>query len=110
MVRGCLGYDPHLLAAAWPGSVQRVGLEELFGGSDAITLHLPLTEETRGHVGEQQLARMRRSSYLVNTSLGGLVDPDAVVCALDEGRHAGVALDVLPEEPPRWGHPLLTHS
>ncbi|HEX2075189.1 MAG TPA: C-terminal binding protein [Geodermatophilus sp.] len=106
---GCLGYDPHLPDEAWPGGIERVGLDELFARSNAVTLHLPLTEGTRGLVGADLLARMPVGSYLVNTARGGLVDLDAVLQALDAGRLAGVALDVLPQEPPPWGHPLLAH-
>jgi D-3-phosphoglycerate dehydrogenase / 2-oxoglutarate reductase len=105
----CVGYDPHLPEDAWPAGVERLGLEELFARSDAVTLHLPLTRETKDLVGADLLARMPAGSYLVNTSRGGLVDPDAVLAALDDGRLAGVALDVLPEEPPPAGSPLLVH-
>jgi D-3-phosphoglycerate dehydrogenase len=105
----CVGYDPHLPDDVWPGDVERVGLEEVFSRSNAATLHLPQTEETRGLVDDELLARMPAGSYLVNTARGGLVDLDALVRALDDGRLAGVALDVLPQEPPQWGHPLLTH-
>jgi D-3-phosphoglycerate dehydrogenase len=106
---GCVGYDPHLPAAAWPAGVERVDLDEVFARSNAVTLHLPLTDGTRGLVDAERLRRMPPGSYLVNTARGGLVDPDALVQALDDGRLAGVALDVLPQEPPQWGHPLLTH-
>lgn len=105
----CLGYDPHLPDSAWPEGVERVSLEDLFARSNAVTLHLPLTEDTRGLVGARLLRRMPAGSHLVNTARGGLVDPDAVLSALAEGRLAGVALDVLPQEPPDPGHPLLTH-
>jgi D-3-phosphoglycerate dehydrogenase / 2-oxoglutarate reductase len=104
-----VGYDPHLPDHAWPPDIVRAGLEDLFTRSNAVTLHLPQTEEARGLVGEELLARMPVGSYLVNTARGGLVELDAVVRALDDGRLAGVALDVLPQEPPEWGHPLLTH-
>ena len=106
----CLGYDPQLPDDAWPADVERVGLEELFSRSDAVTLHVPLTTDTRGLVGTDLLARMPVGSYLVNTARGGLVDLDAVHSALQSGRLAGVALDVLPEEPPPADHPLLTHA
>ncbi|MGY1637826.1 C-terminal binding protein [Geodermatophilus sp. SYSU D00742] len=106
---GCVGYDPHLPDDAWPPGVERVGPEELFARSNAVTLHLPLTPETRGLVGEDLLARLPPASYLVNTARGGLVDLDAVLRALEDGRLAGTALDVLPEEPPPAGHPLLGH-
>jgi D-3-phosphoglycerate dehydrogenase len=106
---GCVGYDPHLPDEVWPGGVERVGLEEVFARSNAVTLHLPLTDGTRGVVGADLLARMPTGSYLVNTARGGLVEPDAVLHALENGRLAGVALDVLDREPPPAGHPLLTH-
>jgi D-3-phosphoglycerate dehydrogenase len=105
----CVGYDPFLPDASWPTGVERVGLEELFAGSNAVTLHLPLTHETHGVVGTGLLARMPAASYLVNTARGGLVELDAVLQALEDGRLAGVALDVLPEEPPPSDHPVLTH-
>jgi D-3-phosphoglycerate dehydrogenase len=104
-----VGYDPYLPDAAWPHGMERLGLEEVFARSSAITLHLPLTEETHGLVGTERLALMPNESYLVNTARGGLVDLDAVLEALQSGRLAGAALDVLPQEPPPKGHPLLTH-
>ena len=104
-----VGYDPHLPDSAWPADVERADLDEVFARSDAVTLHLPLTDGTRGLVGAELLGRMPSGSYLVNTARGCLVDLDALAQALDDGRLAGVALDVLPQEPPDWGHPLLTH-
>ncbi|MFW3170991.1 C-terminal binding protein [Geodermatophilus sp. CPCC 206100] len=105
----CVGYDPHLPDDAWPPGVERTSLADLFARSDAVTLHLPLTEETRGLVGADLLARLPRGAVLVNTARGGLVDPDAVLAALESGRLGGVALDVLPEEPPPPDSPLLRH-
>jgi D-3-phosphoglycerate dehydrogenase len=105
----CVGYDPHLPERSWPDGVERVALDDVFASSNALTLHLPLTEATRGLVDKRLIGRMPRGSYLVNTARGGLVDLDAVLEALDDGRLAGVALDVLPEEPPPTGHPLLSH-
>jgi D-3-phosphoglycerate dehydrogenase len=105
----CLGYDPQLPDDAWPAGVERVDLEQLFGRSNAVTLHLPLTPETRSLVGADLLGRLPAGSYLVNTARGGLVDLDALLQSLADGRLAGVALDVLPEEPPPPDHPLLTH-
>jgi D-3-phosphoglycerate dehydrogenase / 2-oxoglutarate reductase len=105
----CVGYDPHLPDDSWPPGIERAGLEELFARSSAVTLHLPLTPESHGLVGAGLLGRMPRGAHLVNTARGGLVDLDAVYAALEEGRLAGVALDVLPEEPPPAGHPLLRH-
>jgi D-3-phosphoglycerate dehydrogenase len=104
-----VGYDPYLPQTAWPDWLERLDLMDLFVRSSAITLHLPLTESTSGLVGTDLLGRMPTGSYLVNTARGGLVDLDAVVEALDSGQLAGVALDVLPQEPPPSRHPLLTH-
>lgn len=105
----CVGHDPQVPGHAWPGGIERVALDEVFARSNAVTLHLPLTEGTRGLVGADLLDRMPAGSHLVNTARGGLVDLDAVLDALERGRLAGVALDVLPEEPPPPGHPLLAH-
>ena len=104
-----VGYDPYLTDSAWPNRLERLSLEDLFARSSAITLHLPLTDTTRGLVGTDLLTRMPSGSYLVNTARGGLVDLDALLDALDSGRLAGVALDVLPQEPPPQDHPLLSH-
>ena len=104
-----VGYDPYLPDSAWPQGFERLELPDLFARSSAVTLHLPLTDTTRGLVGIDLLDRMPDGSYLVNTSRGGLVDVDALLSALDSGRLAGVALDVLPQEPPPSDHPLLNH-
>jgi D-3-phosphoglycerate dehydrogenase len=104
-----VGYDPYLPDDAWPNDLERLDVPDLFARSAAVTLHLPLTETTRDFVGKDLLGRMPPGSYLVNTARGGLVDLDAVLDALEDGHLAGVALDVLPQEPPPKGHPLLTH-
>ena len=104
-----VGYDPYLPDEAWPAGVERLDLAEVFTRSNAVTLHLPLTADTRGLVGARLLERMPAGSYLVNTSRGGLLDLDAVLRALENGRLAGVGLDVLPAEPPPADHPLLAH-
>jgi D-3-phosphoglycerate dehydrogenase len=105
----CMGYDPHVPDDAWPDSVERVDLDVLFSCSNAVTLHLPLTQQTHGLVGAELISRMPAGSYLVNTARGGLVDLDATLRGLEDGRLAGVALDVLPHEPPSERHPLLAH-
>jgi D-3-phosphoglycerate dehydrogenase len=104
-----VGYDPHLPDSVWPEGFERVDLPDLFARSSAVTLHLPLTDATRGLVGFDLLERMPTGSYVVNTSRGGLVDLDALYEALQSGRLAGAALDVLPQEPPPMDHPLLRH-
>lgn len=75
-------------------------LEELLAECDAVTLHVPLTRETRGLIGRPQIASMKRDAVLVNTSRGAVVDVMAVLEALRAGRLGGAALDVLPQEPP----------
>jgi D-3-phosphoglycerate dehydrogenase len=80
--------------------VRYVELEELLAECDAVTLHVPLTRETRGLIGRAQIASMKRDALLVNTSRGAVVDVGAVLEALRAGRLGGAALDVLPQEPP----------
>jgi D-3-phosphoglycerate dehydrogenase len=75
-------------------------LHELLAACDAVTLHVPLTRETRGLIGRSQLASMRPDALLVNTSRGAVVDEGAVISALRAGRLGGAALDVLVREPP----------
>ena len=84
-----------------------VDLDEVFGGADFVTLHLPYNEETRHIVGAKQLSLMKKSAYLVNLARGGVLDEDAVYDALKNRRIAGAAIDVLETEPPRKDHPLL---
>jgi D-3-phosphoglycerate dehydrogenase len=80
--------------------VRFVELDELLADCDAITLHVPLTRETRGLIGRAQIASMKRSALLVNTSRGAVVDVGAVLEALRARQLGGAALDVLPHEPP----------
>ncbi|SCL22979.1 glyoxylate reductase [Micromonospora pallida] len=81
--------------------------EELFARADFLTIHLPLTPETRHSVGERELAAMKPGAYLVNTARGDVVDERALVAALRSGRLAGAGLDVLSTEPPDPDNPLL---
>jgi D-3-phosphoglycerate dehydrogenase len=80
--------------------VRFVDLDDLLTECDVVTLHVPLTRETRGLIGRVQLASMRHDALLVNTSRGAVVDVGAVLEALRAGRLGGAALDVLPQEPP----------
>ncbi|MEZ4591757.1 MAG: NAD(P)-dependent oxidoreductase [Chloroflexota bacterium] len=74
--------------------IQRVDLNELLERADFISLHVPLRPETRYIIGAAQLARMKRTAYLINTARGGLIDEEALLAALADGRIAGAALDV----------------
>jgi len=86
---------------------ERIPLPELLRRVDVLSLHCPLTRETRGLIGERELAWMKPDALLVNTARGGIVDEIALIEALRSGRLGGAALDVLTEEPPPPDHPLL---
>jgi len=91
-------------AQSQPG---RTTFDSVLRQSDIITLHIPLTPETTNLIGAPELARMKPESLLINTARGGLVDEQALAEALKSGRIGGAAFDVLTEEPPRSGNPLL---
>jgi phosphoglycerate dehydrogenase-like enzyme len=86
--------------------VRRVEKDELFGGADILSIHLQLSERTRGLVGARELGLMKPEAYLVNTSRGPIVQEAALVVALREGRLAGAGLDVFDQEPLPADHPL----
>src|SRR5580704_21005 len=90
---GChvLGFEHHVLRAV-DITLEQVELDELLSRSDIVSLHLPLTTETRGFIGREQLARMKRSAILINTARGPVVDQSALVEALEQNRLAGVGL------------------
>ncbi|KAA5546156.1 C-terminal binding protein [Roseiconus nitratireducens] len=102
-------YDPYL-----PDGIDKAlgverfdRLEELLSASHILSLHCPLTAETRGMIGGPQIREMPWGSILVNTSRGGVVDTAAVIAALGEGHLAGAAIDVLEQEPPEPDSPVL---
>ncbi len=90
-----------------PPGVRFVGLEELFRSSDVVSLHCPLTPETKQLVNAERLGWMKPTAFLINTSRGPLVDEAALADALNAGKIAGAALDVLSVEPPPASNPLL---
>jgi glycerate dehydrogenase len=83
-------------------------LAEVFAEADVVSLHCPLLPDTQGMVNRQRLAAMQPGAVLINTARGGLVNEQDLAEALNEGRIAGAALDVLSREPPAEGNPLLT--
>jgi (S)-sulfolactate dehydrogenase len=92
--------DPYLPAMSenWH-LAERVSLDTLLGAADVVTLHCPLTEETRGMIGAQQLGRMKQGAVLVNSARGGIIDHPALAAALRSGHLGGAALDVFEWEP-----------
>ncbi len=100
-----VAFDPFANpAAAGQLGVKLVPLEELLRTADFVSVHCPLTEQTRGLIGRSELAMMKRDAYLLNTARGGIVDEDALYDALKEGRIAGAALDCFTEEPVTTPH------
>lgn len=92
-----------------PGlDVTFASLDDLLARSDVLSLHCPLTPQTRGLIGPEQLAVMKPTAFLINTSRGPLVDETALAEALNAHRLAGAGLDVLADEPPAPDNPLLT--
>jgi D-3-phosphoglycerate dehydrogenase len=101
-----LAYDPFVALERFRElGVEPAALDEIYAAADIITLHLPLTEETRGLIGSDALARMRDGVRIVNAARGELVDEIALVEALRSGKVAGAALDVFAAEP--YSGPLL---
>ncbi|HEX5088729.1 MAG TPA: D-2-hydroxyacid dehydrogenase family protein [Nocardioides sp.] len=105
-----LAWSPHLTQerAAAAGVRLAPSKRDLMSASDVVSLHLVLSWETRGVIDEGDIAAMRRDAYFVNTARAGLVDNDALVAALQQGRIAGAGLDVFDEEPLPDDHPFRT--
>lgn len=110
------GMEVHAFGNYWPEDIaeefqitRHQTLESLFSSVDIISPHTKLTPDALHCVNHARLALMPDGSWLVNTGRGELIDQDAVIDALDSGKLAGYATDVLDEEPPRSDHPLLHH-
>lgn len=102
-----IAWSPNLTAErAAKSGVLRVEKEALFASADIVTIHMVLSERSRGIVDAASIAAMKKSAYLVNTSRGPLVDTQALIKALSERRIAAAAIDVYDEEPLPAGHPL----
>lgn len=104
-------FGMRVLIAQRPGAeaadAVRIPLDRLLEQVDVLSLHCPLTEQTRGLIGRSALSRMKAQAYLINTARGGIVDESALADALRRGQIAGAAVDVLSSEPPSPDHPLL---
>lgn len=105
-----IGYDPVIGAdAAARQHIELVSLEEIYHRSDFITVHTPLTEETKGLLNDETIALCKRGVRIVNCARGGIVDEAALLRALESGHVGGAAIDVFEQEPPK-GNPLLRHD
>ena len=107
-------FGMEVLVSARPGidaaGDDRVPFADILERADIISLHCPLTDDTRGLFGADQFAAMRPSAFLINTARGALVDSQALVAALESGQIAAAAIDVLAKEPPVDGDPLLDYE
>ncbi len=107
-------FGMRVLISARPGAATvpdgRVAFDEVLETADVVSLHCPLTEDTRGLMGSAEFARMKDTAILINTARGGLVDSAALAAALRDGDIAAASVDVLPKEPPVDGDPLLDYD
>lgn len=101
-----LAYDPFVNDSGVATLVD--DLDELLSRADVVTLHVPLTDETRGFINASRLAHLKPTAFLVNTSRGPVIDEEALARALADGALAGAGLDVFRNEPPAPDHPFLT--
>ncbi|MBI1918454.1 MAG: phosphoglycerate dehydrogenase, partial [Planctomycetes bacterium] len=104
-----IGFDPFLAPdrAGQLGIEAVADLDQLLPRCDFLTVHTPLTDETRNLIGATQLARMKQGARVLNCARGGIINEEALVAALQSGHLAGAALDVFVQEPPPADHPLL---
>jgi D-3-phosphoglycerate dehydrogenase len=103
-----LAHDPFVAPEVFAAlGCEQVDLDTLFAEADFISIHAPLTPDTRGIVNAQRLRRMKPTAFIVNTARGGLIDQEALVAALEQGWIAGAGLDVFTPERLPPGHPLL---
>ncbi len=102
-----VAFGPHLPVGKEFDGTRSVTLDELFRTSDVVSLHCPLTTETRNLVSATRIAEMKKGAWLINTGRGPLLDEEAVAVALGSGQLGGAGLDVLSSEPPKESNPLL---
>ena len=100
-----IAYDPYVSKV--DGCIKLIEFSQLLTDSDFISIHAPLTDETRHSFGENELKAMKKTSYLISTARGPIIDEKALYQALKKRWIAGAALDVMEKEPPDWENPLL---
>jgi phosphoglycerate dehydrogenase-like enzyme len=106
-----LGYDPYVAGEGVKAlGIEQVGLDELLLHSDYVSLHVFLSEETRGLINRERIAGMKRGAILINVARGGVVESlDVLADALESGQFGGTGLDVFPQEPPDASHRIFKH-
>jgi len=100
-----IAYDPYISKV--DGGIKLVEFSQLLSDSDFVSIHVPLTPETRHFFGKNELKKMKKTAYLINTSRGSIIDEKALYQALKNRWIAGAALDVMEKEPPDWENSLL---
>ena len=103
-----LGHDPHV--EGWPDGIVQTDLAELVANSDVISVHVHLSEETRGLLSADLLATIKSGAFVINTSRGAIIDEGALLAGLESGRIGAAGLDVLDGEPEVADHPLVAYS
>src|SRR5215470_17161314 len=103
-----VGYDPYL--ADWPAHIASLSIEQVMETSDVVSVHVPLSEQTKGLVSAALFARLKPGAIFINTSRGSIADEAALLAGLKSGRIAAAGLDVLDGEPAISGHPLLAYA
>jgi len=106
------GFGMEILVAARPGATEpmpqdRISMEQLLRQADLISLHCPLTPDTRHLFNQRTLSLMKPTAFLINTARGALIEETALIEALRNKQIAGAALDVISQEPPPSDHPIL---
>jgi len=103
-----IAYDPYAKPeVAKEHGVELTDMDDILRRSDFVSIHCPLTPETQGLIGEREFRLMKPSAYVINTARGAIINEQAMLAALQEGRIAGAGLDVLEQEPPSLANPLL---
>ncbi|MCR9280586.1 MAG: hydroxyacid dehydrogenase [Rhodobacteraceae bacterium] len=107
-----IGYDPYADNDVFESldAKRCSSLEELLEQSDVLSLHCPLTDQTRQILNAEAIARMPEGSYVINTARGGLIDEDALLAAIQSGHLAGAGLDTFAVEPPQANHPFFSEN
>ncbi len=101
-----IGYDPYI-STSIPGIEKVDDFDQIFINSDFISLHLPLTEGTRGIIGNSHFKLMKPSAYFINAARGGVINESVLIDALEQGEFAGAGIDVFEQEPPDKNNPLF---